>query len=79
MSYDDWKAREPEPQYQPVCADCGALSDEDCDCDPPVTHALGFEGPCEHCGRLVVVDERVRVYGDDVVVHEQCPVPRACA
>jgi len=49
------------------------------DDDPGVTIALGFEGSCEACGELVQVDQRVRVYADDVVVHERCPRPRAQA
>lgn len=47
--------------------------------EPPVTHAHGFEGSCEACGRLVLVDERIHRYADDVVVHAACPVPRASA
>lgn len=47
--------------------------------EPPLTYARGHEGSCEVCGRLVVLDEAVRVYGDGVVVHEVCPVPRARA
>lgn len=39
MTYDDWKAREPEPQYDPPqrCDDCGHREDYcDCPCCGPV-------------------------------------------
>lgn len=38
--------------------------------------ASGIEGHCEGCGRLVQRGELVRLYADDVVVHEKCPSPR---
>ncbi len=56
----------------PLCQACGA-----CACEPPVISARGFEGRCEACGDLVQVDQRVRIYADDIVVHETCPRPRA--
>lgn len=45
--------------------------------EPQVSLAYGFEGSCEACGRLIVVDELIHHYADDVVVHASCPVPRA--
>lgn len=44
--------------------------------DPPVSIAYGCEGSCEACGKIVDVGDRVRVYADDVVVHERCPGSR---
>jgi hypothetical protein len=72
----NYYARDPDGDYEPVDRQLGPLVDRD---EPPVSFASGFEGSCEACGRLVVVDERIHVYADDVVVHAACPVPRPVA
>lgn len=48
----------------------------DTESEPPVSIAHGFEGSCEACRILIQVDDPIRVYGDDVVVHERCPRSR---
>jgi hypothetical protein len=60
--------------YCEPCPQCGACSsDVSCSCHPPVSSAIGSEGSCEGCGRPITAGDRIMVWGDEVVTHEQCP------
>lgn len=67
--------------HHETCAECERCAEHGCECasEPAPTSALGFEGECEHCQRLVAVDEMILVYGDEIVTHVKCPMPRAMA
>jgi len=71
-------ARCGDPFCEP-CPGCSACSGVLCLCEPPIRAATGFEGSCEACRAPVAIGQLVRLYADDVVVHERCPRERATA